>query len=74
MRNPMSLKVPPQWLAAPVPLYAKAPRKRRLRKPRPTVAIEPRVIARHGSTLILEVRDARGRKSLRYTKHAGNAP
>jgi hypothetical protein len=41
----------------------------RTRKRRPKREIEPptaAVIARHGSLLILEVRDERGRRALRY--------
>lgn len=35
-------------------------------------APEPRTIARHGSMLILEVRDERGRKALRYVTEVSN--
>ena len=59
----MSLK---DQLAAPVSLYATRSRKRSPGNPKP--AREPKLLARHGSKLIVEVRDSRGRKALRYVE------
>lgn len=62
----MSLKVPPAWLRAPVSMYDT--RKKMRRPPPPKPASEPRSIGRHGAFLIVEIRDERGRKALRYVR------
>lgn len=69
MRSAVRLKVPPQWLAAPVSLYATPKKKRRPSRAKPVSVI--RTAGRHGSRLILEVRDERGKKALRYFPDVG---
>jgi len=46
--------------------YERKPRTPRRRPPKP----EPSIVARHGSMLIFQVRDKRGRKMLRYVREA----
>lgn len=69
MRSAVSLK---DQLAAPVSLYATHSRKRSPNKPRPARAAK--ILATHGSLTIVEVRDERGRRALRYVRDNQGAP
>lgn len=59
----MSLKVPPQWLAAPVSLYATRKKTARPRPRKPSIQIE--YLGRYGARHEVVVRDA-GKPRLRY--------